>query len=197
MAALTVALLASVTVRSQAYGDFLDDTAVVGPTAGGGAIVQFTMNARTLPENTVVQYTISNGDPDTAIYVSVNCTTGAHFLQRLLGYDGRLYAGEDLPVVIYPNLDRNGNPFLEFYTFYQPDRSRLTLRVTAQTIANLPANPTSPVLVGTTRDGLATLYYLPSREFQVNYAPNDEGKVFVVIFDRISPTRIRRADYPQ
>ena len=185
-----------VTVRAQAYTDFYDDTVVIGATGGGGALVSFTMNAPALPEHTVIQYTISNGDPDNAIYVSVDCTSGTHYLERLLGADGRLYAGEDLPVVIYPKLDRDGNPYLDFYSVDANSRGRRTLRVTAAMIEAAGERPTRNTQLGVTRDGWATLYRLTSGEFQVNYLPDFEGKVRVVRFDAVSPTRVVRDDVP-
>lgn len=186
-----------VTVHAQAYTDFYNETTVIGTTAGGGAQVSFTINAPfALPEYTVVQFTISNGSADHVDYVAVNCTTGTVYLERLLGNDGRLYAGADLPVVIYPKLNRDGEPYLDFYSAYPTGyRGTRTLRVSADTLAALPEHPSGNIEIATTRDGIATLYYLTSGEFQVNYAPDAEGKVRVVIFDALSPTRIRRADY--
>ncbi len=187
-----------VTINAQAYTEFLDETTVIGATSGGGDQVSFTINAPfALPENTVVQFTITNGDPDNADYVAVNCTTGEVYLERLLGADGRLLAGDDLPVVIFPRIDRNGNAFLDFYSAYPTlYRGLRTLQIDSDTIAELPENPSQNIELGTTRDGLATVYYLTSGEFQVNFAPDEEGKVRVVIFDGLSPTRIVRADYP-
>ena len=184
-----------VTIRGQAYADFYDETTVIRSTAGGGALEQFTINSKPLPENTVVQLTISNGTADHQVHVAVNCTTGQVFLQRLLGFDGRLHAGNDLQVVIYPKLDRNRNVFLDFYTADNNGRGRRTLRVTHATLSALPAAPSSNIKIASTRDGLATLYKLTSGEYQVNYQPTAEGKVPVVIFDALSPTRVQRADY--
>ncbi|MFW5749050.1 MAG: hypothetical protein ACOCYT_05500 [Chloroflexota bacterium] len=189
----------TVKVRAQAYTDYLDEVTVIGPTAGGGAEIAFTINTPPdvpLPENTVVQFTIGNDDFSEAVYVSVNCTTGAVFLERLLGSDGRLLAGENLPVVIFPMLNRDLEPFLEFWRVNpaQNYQGRLVRTFNADTLAATDGTDQN-VRVGSTPDGLATLYRLSTGEWQVNYAPNEEGKVYVVIFDALSPTSIRRADY--
>lgn len=185
----------TVSVRGIAYTDFYRETTVIGTSAGGGELISFTVNAPRLPENTVVQFSISVASPENAVHVAVNCTTGVFFLERLYGDDGRLFAGEDLPVVIYPKLDGSGNPFLDFYTVDANGRGRRSLRVLGETLAKLPAQPERNIRIASTPDGLATLYRLTTGEFQVNYLPTDEGKVPVVIFDAISPTHIYRADY--
>lgn len=183
-----------VTVLKQAYTDFLRETEVIRSTSGGGDVVRFTMNAKELPENTVVQFTISNGG-EQSVAVAVNCTTGEVYNRRIFGPDGRLNAGNDLPVVIYPRLNRSGEPFLDFYTSPDGERGIRTLTVDADTLADLPENPESNREIATTRDGLATLYKLTSGEYQVNYQPTAEGKVPVVIFDALSPSYIVREDF--
>lgn len=186
----------NITVRAQAWGEYYDVTSNLGPTAGGGAVHQFAMNSPRLPANTVVQYTISNGDPATAVYVAVQCTTGAVINRRIVGLDGRLLAGDDLPVVIYPSLDRNGNPILVFFTVDANGRGRRSLTVTHAMLSALPARPATNTRIASTPDGLATLYRLTTGEYQVNFAPDAEGKVRVVVFDALSPTRVRRQDIP-
>lgn len=189
-----------VTIRAQAWTDFLDETTVVFPTPGGGTEVAFTINTPpdvTLPQDTVVQFTIGGTDLSDPVYVAVNCSTGAYFLERLLDDDGRLFAGDDLPIVVFPKLDHDGDPFLEFWQSDDGVTGRRVRVVSAATLADLPETPEAPIRVTTTPGGLATLYKLPSGEFQVNYLPNEEGKVYVVIFDALSPTSVRRADYPQ
>lgn len=186
----------NITVRAQAWGEFYDETSNLGPTAGGGAVHQFSVNAPRLPANTVVQYSISNGDPATAVYVAVQCSTGAVINRRIIGQDGRLLAGDDLPVVIYPSLDRSGNPILVFFTVDANGRGRRSLTVSHAMLTALPARPAANTRIASTPDGLATLYRLTTGEYQVNFAPDAEGKVRVVVFDALSPTRVRRQDIP-
>lgn len=185
----------TVRLRGQAYADYYNETTVIGHSSGGGELVSFTANAPKLPENSVVQYTVTVDNSSDAVYVAFNCTTGQFFLERVLGSDGRLYAGEDLPVVIYPKLTRSGEPFLDFYTVNANGRGERSLRVSAETLADLPEKPARNTRIASTRDGLATLYKLTSGEFQVNYLPNEEGRIYVVIFDSVSPAHIYRADY--
>lgn len=191
----------TVKVKAIAYTDYLDEITTIGATAGGGAEVSFTINTPPdipLPENTVVQFFVGNTDFSEYATVAVNCSTGAVYLEQLLGFDGRLAAGEDLPVVMFPKLNRDNEPYLEFWQVHPETnyRGRRVLTLDAETFAELPENPTSNIEVASTPGGVATLYYLTSGEFQVNYLPNEEGKVWVVIFDALSPTNIRRADYP-
>lgn len=183
-----------ITVRAQAYTDFYDETVVIGDAAANES-VGFTVNGPDLPANTTVQFTISNGDDANAVYVAVNCTTGDVFLERLLNFDGRILGGNDLPVVVYPKIDHDGNLFLDLFTATRPGNGRLTLRIDAEELAEIPANPESNIVVGSTRDGLATLYKLASGEWQLNFQPDFEGVTRVLIFDALSPTRVNRADY--
>ncbi|GAB4322516.1 MAG: hypothetical protein Kow00117_11330 [Phototrophicales bacterium] len=191
----------TVKVKAIAYTDYLNEITTIGTTAGGGAQVSFTINTPpdiTLPENTVVQFFVGNADFSEYATVAVNCTTGTVYLEQLLGFDGRLNAGEDLPVVMFPKLNKDKQPYLEFWQVHPETnyRGRRVLTVNANTFAELPESPSSNIQIASTPGGVATLYYLTSGEFQVNYLPNAEGKVWVVIFDALSPTTIRRADYP-
>jgi len=184
----------TITVRSQAYTDFLDETVTITDAAAGES-VGFTINGPELPENTTVQFTISNGVDGSEIYVAVNCTTGEVFLERLLNFDGRILGGNDLSVVVFPKIDHDGNTYLDLYTATDIGNGRQTLEITAEELAELPENPETNIVVGTTSDGLATLYKLTSGEWQLNFVPDFEGVHRVLIFDSLSPSDVRRADY--
>lgn len=191
----------TVKVKAIAYTDYLDEITTIGAIAGGGADVSFTINTPsdiTLPENTVVQFFVGNADFSEYATVAVNCTTGAVYLEQVLGFDGRLFAGDDLPVVMFPKLNRSGEPYLEFWQVHPETnyRGRRVLTVNAATFAELPEAPTANIKIASTPGDVATLYYLTTGEFQVNYLPNEEGKVWVVIFNSLSPSDVRRADYP-
>lgn len=189
----------TVKIRSIAWTDYLNTTTTIGPTSGSGDVVRFTINTPpdvTLPENTVVQFIVGDADFKQTARVAVNCTTGDVYLAPLYGTDGRLLAGEDLPLVIYPRLNADLQPYLEFWRLDAKSRGEPFYTVDAATLADVPNNPATNQALETLPGEIATLYKLTSGEYQLNFAPNEEGKVFVVIFDALSPTSIRRADYP-
>ena len=184
-----------VTMRAQAYTDFYDETTEYATTGTGQ--LEIIVNAPTLPEHSVIQYSFSNGDPADTAYIAINCTTGLWSEGQYFGDDGRIAAGPDVPVVFYPLLNDDGEPYWEFYTvdLEDPERSgELSLRLTPDMLAQFERTPDENTALAITRDGLATLYRLTTGHLQVNYAPSEEGKVFVVIFDGDRP-RIQRADF--
>ena len=184
-----------VTMRAQAYTDFYDETTEYMTTGAG--MLEIIVNAPTLPEHSVIQYSFTSGDPADTAYIAINCTTGMWSQGLYFGDDGRIAAGLDVPVVFYPLLDADGEPYWEFYTVdvEDPDRSgELSLRLTPDMLAEFERIPEQNTALAITRDGLATLYRLTTGQLQVNYAPDAEGKVAVVIFDGNRP-RSQRADF--
>lgn len=184
-----------VIMRAQAYTDFYDETTEYMTTGAG--MLEVIVNAPTLPEHSVIQYSFTSGDPAETVYIAINCTTGRWSEGQYFGDDGRVAAGADVPVVFYPLLDEEGEAYWEFYTVDVEDperRGTLSLRLTPEMLAEFERRPEQNTALAITRDGLATLYRLTTGQLQVNYAPDAEGKVFVVIFDGDRP-RIQRADF--
>ena len=60
--------------------------------------------------------------------------------------------------------------------------STVVLDISAGTIADLPANPTSNTKIGATSDNYVQVYKLTTGEFQANIGPDAEGKIFVYVF---------------
>jgi hypothetical protein len=186
-----------ITVLGQAFTELYNSVTVVGPTSGGGQLFNTVIDPPTLPDNTLVSFTISNGNPEQKVGVTINCTTGEVFPGGFLDPDGRLDLGDDLRIVVYPRLDRQNRPFLDFYRAEgeQSRRGRLVLRLNADRIAAVPERPTQNTLIAGIDNGAAELYRLTDGRFQLNFAPDAEGKVRVVTFNGIPPTLLTRTEF--
>lgn len=186
-----------ITLVSQAYTEVFNETQTFGTTTGGGQLFGTVIDAPTLPENSMISYTFTNGDPNVKVGVMVNCTTGDVYPGGTLGPDGRFDAGDDMPLVIYPRLDAEDNLILDFYVVTGPDnrRGRLLTRVSHSTLTAVPENPEQNTEVAVIGANLATLYRLTDGRWQLNLAPDAEGKVKVVRFTNIPPTQLVRDDF--
>lgn len=70
---------------------------------------------------------------------------------------------------------------IDAYLIGADGQGRRVFRATAAELAELPETPETNMEVETYR-GLITLYKLTSGQYQVNYGPNREGKIFELIF---------------
>jgi hypothetical protein len=69
-------------------------------------------------------------------------------------------------------------------TSFGPDGSTNdTVRIEIDGLAELPANPDAPLEIASTNDGYVVFYKLPSGEYQTNIGPDNEGKIFVYVFE--------------
>jgi hypothetical protein len=104
-----------------------------------------------------------------------------------------------MPIVLFPKLDRNNKPYLEVWTVVgsEGNRSlvRRTDRIDNDTISTMPDDGQANVALQTIGNGLATLYRLSDGTYQLNFVPDFEGKVKVVMFNGVPPTRIVREDF--
>jgi hypothetical protein len=194
----TFDIAGDITLVTQAFS-LVNKTEVIRPTAGGGDSINLVVDAPDLPDNTLIAFTVHNGDPVYKAGVTVNCTTGEVFGGGVLGPDGRFDMGDDMPIVLFPRLDRNNKPYLEVWTVVgsEGNRSlvRRTDRIDNDTISTMPDDGQPNVALQTIGNGLATLYRLSDGTYQLNFVPDFEGKVKVVMFNGVPPTRIVREDF--
>jgi len=97
--------------------------------------------------------------------------------------DGRLNILTCEPVAIYPTVDEEGVG-LQLWVYRRgADFATPSYFASPQDLAEAQAAiGDAPLEIGSTPDGFATLYLLPSGEYQVNAGPDEEGKVFVFRF---------------
>lgn len=98
--------------------------------------------------------------------------------------DGRINTNVCEPVAIYLNQDDDGGINIEVWDVRKGDDiGEFGFFVPADELEALPDDPEEPIQVAQMDDGFATLYYLPSGEYQVNAGPDYEGKFFEFRFD--------------
>jgi hypothetical protein len=190
----------TVRLRSYAYTEYYRELFVVGNTSGGGQVIDIVVNKPQVPAGTWMHYNLTvDNDFTTALGISINCTSGEVKYGASLGRDGRINIGNDVPLAIFPILDANGNPALEFWTATEKGNGRRFLTISNKQLtdanATAAAKPGENILIFQTKDKFVTLYRLTTGEYQVNLAPDKEGKVPVIRFDAIQPTTVTRADY--
>jgi hypothetical protein len=105
--------------------------------------------------------------------------------------DGRLNYNNCDKIAIYPVKDE-GKFGLEIWILDKKIVPEFALFISAADLAALPDSPTRVLTVATSQDGLVTLYKHPNGDYQVNYGPDFEGKVFTFRFSGLPP-----ASYPE
>jgi hypothetical protein len=135
---------------------------------------------------------------DSAIYdqVQYNCFglvtfsgTNAVPPSRLCD-DGRINYNNCDKVAIYPMADEDSYG-LEVWIVDNVDFPSFGFFVSAADLDKLPDKPARNIRIAASKDGRTVLYKLTTGEYQVNYGPDEEGKVFVYTFNGLPPT-----DYP-
>ncbi|MBZ0285633.1 MAG: hypothetical protein K8L97_33185 [Anaerolineae bacterium] len=98
--------------------------------------------------------------------------------------DGRLNYNHCDKIAIYavPDGESYG---MRIYVVEPDGIGKLALTVSARDLALLTKQPDH---IGTSADGKVIVYRLTSGEYQVNYGPDTEGKVFEFTFDGLPPT---------
>jgi hypothetical protein len=136
---------------------------------------------------------------DSAIYdqVQYNCfglltlsgNTSAVPPSRLCD-DGRINYNNCDKVAIYPVADEDSYG-LEVWIVDDGNTPSFGFFVSAARLDRLPDKPTHNIRIAISKDRRTALYKLTTGEYQVNYGPDAEGKVFVYTFSGLPPT-----DYP-
>lgn len=95
--------------------------------------------------------------------------------------DGRINRYNCQMVAIYP-VKTDAGYDLAVYKIMPDGHGQFSFSVSAHDLAALPSAPEFPLLVVTSPDGFASLYWLPSNEYQIIAGPDAEGKMFKFIF---------------
>lgn len=127
--------------------------------------------------------------PATNFDWSITCNPAAEGAGSKTGFepqcaDGRLNYNHCDKIAIYPIPD--GESYGMHIYVVEPDGiGKLALVISARDLALLPKQPSH---IGTSADGKVIVYRLASGEYQVNYGPDAEGKMFAFTFDGLPPT---------
>lgn len=106
--------------------------------------------------------------------------------------DGRLNI-QSADVVLYPN----GSSGLDVYGVNADGSGFLVFSVSGAELAALPDCPATNTLIAANDPANPTiaLYKLTSCQYQLNVGPDQDGKVYVYIFDTIPPTTIYTSEF--
>ncbi len=100
-------------------------------------------------------------------------------------HDGRMNWHEVYsPVALYAEPDGNGDYELHIYRI-GPGGGTLALVVTVNMIQSVPEEFEEAILLIQTEDGFIRVYLLPNGKFQIMIGPDDEGKITIIVFDRL------------
>jgi hypothetical protein len=98
--------------------------------------------------------------------------------------DGRINYNNCDKIAIYPTADE-GSFGIQVYVVDHKTVPSFGLFVSAADLNALPANPDKVITIAQSKDGLVILYKHPNGDYQVNYGPDFEGKVFTFRFNSL------------
>lgn len=113
-------------------------------------------------------------------------TGGGSTVQFFPGYhDGRMNWHELYsPVALYAEPDGSGDYALHIYRIGSGGGT-LALIVTVEMIQEAPEELEEAFLLAQTEDGYIRVYILTNGKFQIMIGPDDEGKITIIVFDRL------------
>jgi hypothetical protein len=95
---------------------------------------------------------------------------------------------------VYTRVARDGSCSISVYLIDGAGRGLRAIRLTASEIEDLPTQPEENTLIENYRD-LVQFYVLTTGEYQVNYGPDKERKVFTVIWTGCPAENIYESSY--
>jgi hypothetical protein len=124
-----------------------------------------------------------------------DCVTGEVIIIDNGGQDDRINPGMgDLIDVLYARHDTAGQSVIHVYTVESDGKGRLVGYFPNSDFTAYLSNPPEEVVEIDTID-YATLYALPTGEFQINIGPDIEGKVTSVIFSGLPPVSVHKREF--
>lgn len=143
-----------------------------------------------LSSGTAYFYLTDNPSIQTATYVLDCSGPNMYVLVASGGSDDRLnWSHGDLLNVIYSRWDKVGNPEIWVYTLNAASEGVLNGIFKYDDFKSyLGKPPQQNTRIG--KVSQSTLYALTTGEFQINIGPDDEGKTYSIILDKIPPTHL-------
>lgn len=105
--------------------------------------------------------------------------------------DGRVnWKKGDLEAVIFEATDAQGRAALHIYCVNAEGFGYLGMTINQEDIEGLPTQPESNITIKTSDLCNLGFYLLTTGQFQINIGPNEEGKVYVTIFNGLPPANV-------
>jgi hypothetical protein len=97
--------------------------------------------------------------------------------------DGRLNQTLCEPLAVYPVESEDGLGITVYKVSRGSDVGEFALYIPAEVFSSLPDEVAENCTLASSEDGEVVVYLLSSGQYQINVGPDEEGKVFVYIFD--------------
>ncbi len=164
-------------------------TKVSGPS-GPGEYAGLPENGSQLTNWTNGVYTIELVDPSYPLILSTQTivcfgTLSAVTVIRPAFTDGRINNNHGDKIAIFPIRDEDDYG-VEVWLTDKRTVPVLLLAISAEELSKLPEKTAENLLIAQSEDGLVQVYKLTTGEFQVNYGPDGDGKIFVFRFKTFS-----------
>lgn len=150
----------------------------------GSFTIEFDLNSAIVQELDSLDVV---GNPNVGCNISAKVTATGFFygVKRLPQCgDGRINYDNCDKIAIFPIKDE-GSFGIEVLIVDKKLVPEFAIFVSAADLKALPANPDNLITVATSKNGLVTLYKHPNGDYQVNYGPDYEGKVFTFRFNGV------------
>jgi hypothetical protein len=157
----------------------------------GSFSLEFDLNASVVQEldSLDIEGTPSLGCPTSAIAAATGLfyTAGGAPRIRPECPDGRINYNNCDKIAIYPVKDEDSFG-IQVYVVDHKAVPEFVLFVSAADLDVLPANPDKVIVIAQSTNGLVVLYKHPNGDYQINYGPDFEGKVFTFRFSGLPAT---------
>ena len=99
--------------------------------------------------------------------------------------DGRLTFALCQPLVVYPVASESGNGWSIYLVRRGAEDGEFMLHVSPETLAALPDDVAENCTIASSPNGEVVVYLLTSGQYLISTGPDEEGKVFTYLFNRV------------
>lgn len=100
--------------------------------------------------------------------------------------DGRLTFALCQPLVVYPLVSEGGNGWTIYLVRRGAEGGEFIMHLPAETFAALPDEVATNCTIASSDSGEVVVYLLTSGQYLISIGPDEEGKVFTYLFNRLS-----------
>jgi hypothetical protein len=141
----------------------------------------YTINFPAQPEGSNLIIDVDAGATDRSKGVCSGLVNGN---SAIAFADGRFCFGRgEADIALFPDGDG-----LLIYRLNEDDTGEKIFEFSGEELSEIVSNPEANILIANTADNFVRFYRLSSGQYQINVGPNEEGKVYVCIFEAIPDT---------
>lgn len=178
------------TDQSSGYTSTVGSGSETGVTATTGRVFSFALNPAQVAVGEGVEVTVEETFGCDSTSATANATgpttTSTPLTTPAACDDGRINYNHCDKIAMYAMSDEGGFG-LDVLIVDHLIVPRGAIFVSAAELDALPDNPARNILIATSPDGLVRFYKLAGGEYQVNYGPDEDNKVFVFRWTGLPP----------